>query len=51
MSSEMDKIRAGKQRMRHKLASLPIEQKLRIVEQLREDGINPSPKEVQLSDQ
>ena len=51
MSSEMDKIRAGKQRMRQKLASLPIEQKLRIVEQLREDGISPSPKEGRTSDQ
>ncbi len=50
MSSEMDKIRAGKERMRHKLASLPIEQKLRIVEQLREDGISHSPKEGQISD-
>ena len=47
MSSEIDKIKSGKQRMRHKLSSLPIEQKLSIIEQLREDGISPLSKKIQ----
>jgi hypothetical protein len=36
---EMREIQLSKQRMRRKLAQLPIAEKLRIVEQLRDDGL------------
>ncbi len=39
MSPDMDKIALSKQRMRRKLAQLPIAEKLRILEELREEKL------------
>ena len=49
MSGESEKRRAGKKRMRHELASMPVEDKLRVVEQLREDKINPSAQQASMA--
>jgi hypothetical protein len=42
MSTQSRKRQAGKKRMREKLSSLPVEDKLRIVEKLRDDAVKPS---------
>jgi hypothetical protein len=39
MNPDMREIELSKQRMRRKLAQLPIAEKLRILEQLRDDGL------------
>ena len=43
MSGQMNKIKTSKQRMRRKLASLPVADKLRIVEKLHDETILPLP--------